>query len=135
MNEFIEQATERLGISETAARSMAGGLFGMIKQQAPAEDFVVLAQAIPGVTQIMRAPGSIGGSRLGRMADQIIHALAGEKPDAESGLGDLLRESGLSVRQARTFSTMFVAFIRTRTQPELASRLLTRVPVLQSLVG
>jgi Protein of unknown function VcgC/VcgE (DUF2780) len=59
--ELVEQLVKNLGVSEEAAKGGSGLIFKMAKEKLGAGDFGKVANALPGITDLMKSAPESGG--------------------------------------------------------------------------
>jgi hypothetical protein len=145
IDQFIQQATQQLGISGDQAKSATGGLLGMIKQHAPAGEFSQLLNKVPGAEQLVNqfgnqapaASGGGGGGGLGGLMGMASGLLGGGKG---GGLGDvaglmsMLGNNGISADKGMNFASMLLGFLKQQGGSDLLSSVVKNVPGLGSLL-
>lgn len=142
IQDFLTQATQKLGISSGAASAGAGGLLGMIQKQVGAADFGKLAAAIPGVGDLVKkagggggAGGSNGGSgsglggMLGGLAQKAGGMLGGDAGGAMGAMG-ALAGAGLTGEKASGFLSMFMEFLKKNVPGDLLKSIAGKIPGL-----
>ena len=132
MKEFIDMAVSQLGISEPSATSAASGVLGLIQDQAGEGEFRRLADAVPGLDDVLNA-GSGGGGGLGGLMGAASGMLGG-RAGAALGLASVMQSAGLSAEQVGSFVPMLLKFLETKAGAGVVSSVLARVPELQKLL-
>ena len=71
--ELVEQLVKNLGVSEEAAEGGSGLIFKMAKEKLGAGDFGKVANALPGVTDLMKSAPESGGvlGGIGKLASDL----------------------------------------------------------------
>lgn len=145
IDQFIQQATQQLGISSDQAKSATGGVLGMIKQHAPAGDFSQLLSKVPGAEQLVnqfgnqaaQAPsGGSGGGGLGglmSMASGLLGGKGGGLGDV-AGLMSMLGNNGISADKGMNFASMLMGFLKQQGGSDLLGSVVKNVPGLGSLL-
>lgn len=135
MMDFIQSASQKLGIGEDTAKSATGGILGMVKEHASAADFSELAAKIPGVSGLVGAApaADTGGGGIGGMLGGIGGALGGSG-GAIGALGGLAK-AGIPLDKIGDFAGMFTGYLKGKLSGDLVKRLLSKVPGLSNLVG
>lgn len=143
IQDFIGQATQKLGISKDAASAGTGGLLSMIQQHVGAADFGRLAAAIPGADALARSGGSGGGGSggggglggmLGGLAQKAGGLLGGNAGGAAGALG-ALAGAGVTGEKASGFLGLFVGFLKQHLTGDLLKSIASKVPGLGGLLG
>jgi hypothetical protein len=144
IQDFIGQATQKLGISKDAASAGAGGLLSMIQQNVGAADFGKLAAAIPGADALAKSGGGGGGpgggsggglgGMLGGLAQKAGGLLGGNAGGAAGALG-ALAGAGLTGEKASGFLGMFMGFLKQHLKGDLLKNIASKVPGLGGLLG
>jgi len=147
IQDFITQATQKLGISSGAASAGAGGLLGMIQKQVSAADFGKLAAAIPGVGDLVKKAGGAGGGgsgggggmmggmmggmggMLGGLAQKAGGMLGGDAGGALGAMG-ALAGAGLTGDKASGFLAMFMDFLKKNVSGDLLKSIAGKIPGL-----
>ena len=140
MDELIQQLTSKLGIDASVATAAAGKAMAMVKENAGDDLFGKISAAIPGAgdaaQQAAEAPAAAaaGGGMLGKLAGMASSALGGS---AGSGLemGAALSAAGLQTDQLGDFASTIVAFLKDKLGDDVMDQILSKVPMLKSLLG
>lgn len=138
MQDFIQQAAQQLGASESSIQSATGGVLSLLKDKSDDSDFASLAGKIPGLAELATsgqtaAEGTGGGGLMG-MVSSSLSGLGGNLGGAAS-LVSLIGKSGLSTDQAGGFATMLVGFLQQNAGGDLVGKILSKVPELKKLAG
>ncbi len=80
--EILSLLTEQLGISAEQARGGAGAIFKLAREKLGDADFGAVAEAVPGMDELLAAAPAAGGGGLGGM-------MAGLAANLGGGAGDL----------------------------------------------
>jgi hypothetical protein len=136
IQDFLAQATQKLGIPPGAASAGAGGLLGMIQKQVGSADFGKLAAAIPGAADLVKQAGSAGGGgglggMLGGLAQKAGSLLGGDAGGAMGAMG-ALASAGLTGEKASGFLAMFVEFLKKNVSGDLLKSIASKIPGLGS---
>jgi hypothetical protein len=139
MQELIQQAIGKFGVSESQATSAVGGLLRLIQSKSDSADFDELRAQDPKVEEILRLTeegtddgvgGLLGGSGLlGGLAGKAKGVLGSDVTSALGGVA-VLQKTGLSASQLGPFAEMFVKFLQSKAGGPLVSRLLAKMPEL-----
>ena len=132
MKLFIDMAVSQLGISVESATNAAGGVLGLIKDNASEGDFQQLADAVPGLGDVLSA-GSGGGGLGGLMG--AASGMLGGKAGAAVGLMGVMKSAGLSADQVGQFVPMLFQFLQSKAGAGVVSSVLGQIPELKKLVG
>ena len=141
MQEFIEQAAAKFGISTEQAESATGGLLGLIKSQASDEDANELLDGLPGARELNDRTENfeLGGEEeseglLGKAMDAVGGLMGGK---AEGAMGALsgLQKSGLKLGDTDDFLGMLGGFIKDKMGGGILQKIIGQVPALKGLVG
>jgi hypothetical protein len=133
-NDFIQESTRSLGLSEGTARSATGGILQMVRKQAGEGDFAQLQEKIPGADRLLqdaptgKSEGGQGGI-LGGIMGAAGSALGG-KGGSLMGLGAIATQSGLGDKVG-PFVSKFIDFIRSNAGEGMASTLTDKIPELK----
>ena len=95
--ELIQQLVSNLGINEGQAKGGAGLLFNLAKEKLGTGDFQQLTNAIPDVTNLMKAAPESGGGLMGAL---------GSAASAFGGLGGKMEDLGNLAQLAGGFSQL-----------------------------
>lgn len=112
--ELINQLVQTLGIDEGQAKGGAGLLFKLAKDKLGAGDFGTIAEAVPGVEDLVGSAPQAGG--LGSALGGITSALGGEG----SGLGSLaglaagFSQLNLDTGMAGKFIPIILSFVQSK---------------------
>ena len=133
MDEFLQMATSKLGMSTDGAKSATGGLLGLIKDNGDSSDVSELFSKLPGAESLLgEAPKSDGGG--GGLLGSIASAVGG-KAGGALGAMEMFSKSGLSADKAGSFVDMFKDFAMKQAGEALVKKLLGKIPGLSSLLG
>jgi hypothetical protein len=138
MNDFIQMAVSKLGVSEQSAKSATGGVLDMIQKQVGGGDFSKLLGAVPGAADLLKSAPASGGSGGGGGLGGILGAasgLLGGKAGSILGAASMLEKSGLSLDKAGPFVSMLMDYFKGKAGNDLVSQILGKVPDLKKLVG
>ena len=95
MMELIQQLVSNLGVTEDQAKGGAGMLFNLAKEKLEAGDFQQIANAIPGISDLMSAaPSTGGGGEGGGGVMGILGGIASSLGGNVGGLGSLAALAG-----------------------------------------
>ncbi len=136
MNDFIQMAVSKLGVSEQSAKSATGGVLDMIQKQVGGGDFSKLLGAVPGAADLLKSAPSSGGG--GGGLGGILGAasgLLGGKAGSILGAASMLEKSGLSLDKAGPFVSMLMDYFKGKAGNDLVSQILGKVPDLKKLLG
>ena len=140
MEEFIQLATEKLGVSEESVKSAMGAILGLVQKNADGDDFQQLLDKLPGVEGLLSSSGQAdsseegSGGLLSGLMRGVGSVIGGKVGDA-LGAASVLNESGLGLGHLGSLVTMFTEFARERVGSELVDKLLANVPGLPGLKG
>jgi len=141
MDELIQQLTSKFGIDASVATAATGKAMAMVKEYAGDDLFDKVSAAVPGVSeaaqQAAEAPAeaaAAGGGLLGKLAGMASNALGGS---AGSGLelGAMLSSAGLQTDQISGFVSTIVDFLKEKVGDDVVDQILSKVPMLKSLIG
>jgi hypothetical protein len=141
IQQFIQTAASSLGVSEDVAGSATGGLIQIIKDNLAGDDFAELTSKLPGVAGMLSDTtsgpdtSSGGGGLLGGLAGAA--SALGVGGGAAGALGTLgaLGSSGLSAEKIGSLASLFLDFVKSNAGEGLATKILSQVPDLKSLLG
>jgi len=139
IQDFIQMATQHMGISEATGRSATGALLGLVKDHA-AGPFKELAGKIPGAGElaVQAAPASGAKQEAGGMLGGLMGAAGsalGGKMGAAMSIGAMLSSSGLNLGDAGKFVSMFLGFVKDRGGDDLLGKIVSQIPELKKLAG
>jgi len=112
--ELLSQLTQNLGIDEDQAKGGAGLLFKLAKDKLGSGDFSTLADAVPGINDLLQSAPKSGG--LGSAIGNIASALGGDT----GKLGDLASLAGgfsklnLDAGMIAKFIPIILAFVQSK---------------------
>lgn len=141
MDELIQLLTSKLGIDASVATAATGKAMAMVKEQAGDDLFNKISAAVPGVGEAAQqaaeepaAAAAGGGGMLGKLAGMASGVLGGS---AGSGLemGAALSAAGLQTDQMGGFASTIVTFLKEKVGDEVMDQILSKVPMLKSLIG
>ena len=134
--DFISSASRDLGEPEQTTRAATGVLLDVIRQHANSSDVQTLLNAIPGASSlsgpvVQRSQGSgLLGGMLSSAASKF--GFGSSVGSALNVLGDL-KSTGFSTHNIGNLVSMFMGFVRSNTNDDLAQRLLRDIPHLGGL--
>ncbi|WP_447969110.1 DUF2780 domain-containing protein [Nitrospira sp. M1] len=95
MMELVQMLTNNLGVNEDQAKGGAGMLFTIAKEQLGAGEFQQIADAVPGIGNLMSAaPSADGGADSGGGVMGMLGGLASSLGGNAGGLGSLAALAG-----------------------------------------
>jgi hypothetical protein len=128
MQEFIQQATQTLGISEATTKAATGRLLGFLDDNGPKAEVGQLLDKLPGARELMsNSAPSAGGGMLGSLAGAA-SALGGG--GGAASLLAAIQQSGLGAGSAPQLVSMFVSYAKAKAGDDLVGRILNAVPAL-----
>ena len=110
--ELLQMLTDNLGVSGEQAQGGAGLLFKMAKDKLGSGDFQQVADAVPGIDDLMaKAPdgGSMGGA-LGGFASSIGGGSLGNLAGLAAGFSQLNLDSGMVTK----FVPVILSFVQSK---------------------
>jgi Protein of unknown function VcgC/VcgE (DUF2780) len=122
MNDLIAQLVQQLGVQPEQAAGGAGLIFKLAQQQMGG-DFTKLAQAVPGVGELMKAAPAEGGAA--KMLGGLASALGGHAGEL-AGLGALatsFSKLNLDPAMVGKFLPVVISFVRSKAGPEIGQLL------------
>ncbi len=135
MEDFIQLATEKLGVSEESVKSAMAAILGLVQKSADGDDFQQLLNKLPGVEGLLSSSGQVdaseqgsGGLLSGLMRG--VGSMIGGKAGDALGAASVLKESGLGLDNLGSLVTMFTEFAREKAGSELVDKILADVPGL-----
>lgn len=135
MEEFLQLAQSKLGLSASESESSTSAVVSLIKDKMPAGDFGDLVNKIPGLGAMGEAESTAGGGGLlGGLASKASSFLGGGS-DSSLGLVQKLATSGLSFDNAGSFVGLFTEFIKDKAGEGMLGKVLSSVPELKRLLG
>ncbi len=135
MQEFIQLAVSKLGISQETAQSATGSVLNLLKQKAGDEATSGLLSKLPGAEALLNASSSSsGGAGSGGLLGGLGSVLGGKLGGAAGAL-TALQGSGLDSSQIGPFVTMLVDFVKQKAGAEAVDGVLEKVPDLKSMLG
>ncbi|PLX83842.1 MAG: hypothetical protein C0617_09950 [Desulfuromonas sp.] len=136
IQDFIQMASQNLGINQETASAATGGILGFMKEKVGGADFDELLGRLPGAENLLHGSeegaeehheGMMGG--LMKKVTEMLHIGGG------AGLAGMLGGSGLDAAKLGPFVSMFVGFLKENANGGLAGRLLDKVPELSKFMG
>lgn len=124
MNELIAQLVSGLGVQEGQAQGGAGLLL-KLAQSKLGGDFSKVAQAVPGVQDLMSKAPAVGG--LGKMLGGLAGALGGGKGAAIGDIASLasgFTQLKLDPQLIGKFIPIIVSFVQSKGGPQIAQLLM-----------
>jgi hypothetical protein len=134
MDEFIQLAINNLGLSESTARTAAGGLLKSIQNQVGGEDARQLMLQLPGSEALVKNLATQSESKESGGLVSKIGFFFGGNVDAATGLVGILDETGLGVDKIGPFTSLFVYYLKGKVNYKLVDRILRRMPELQRML-
>jgi len=163
MDQFIQSASEELGVPQETGTAATKGLLGLLQDQMDDDAFGQLAGALPGVGALLgggEESGDAGGGLGGALGGMLGGALGGGAPDAGGGGGGLLgggglggmlggamgdmgglgaimqlASSGLEKEQLGTFVQLFLNYVQSEAGQEMVGKIVEGVPALKAVLG
>lgn len=140
MDELIEQLTSKLGIDASIANAGVSKTMAMVKQHAGDDLFGKISGAIPGADEAAvagdeaNAAPDDGGGMFGKLAGMASAALGG---NAGGGLeiASALASTGVDSSKLGPFIATIVDFIREKAGDEVVDQILSKFPMLKTLLG
>lgn len=117
MQELVNQAVVRLGVSEDAVTRALQSLLGLLGEQTEQPAVTQLLDALPGAAALLR-----------RFA--AIEELQSGKPGGPLQTFSAMQDSGLNEDQLGVLGGMFIGFAQEKAGPELVDEVLEQVPAL-----
>ncbi len=112
--EILNVLTEQLGITDDQAKGGLGAIFQMVKGKLGDENFGKVAEAVPGMDELLGAAPETGG--LGGAIGGIASALGGgaEKLGGLAGLVGGFEGLGLDSGMVGKFIPIIISFVQSR---------------------
>lgn len=125
--ELIQQLVSGLGVNEDQAKGGAGLLFNLAKEKLGSGEFQQITNAVPGVTDLLKAAPESGGGMMGALggATSALGGLGGQM----GGLGKLAElaggfsKLGLSTDMVGKFIPIVLSFVQNQGGPAVAGLL------------
>jgi hypothetical protein len=117
--ELIQQLIGNLGINEGQAKGGAGLLFNLAKEKLDAGEFQQIANAVPGMTDLLKAAPESGGGMMGALGS-MASAFGGGLGGKMEGLGNLANlaggfsQLGLGTDMIGKFIPVVVSFVQSQ---------------------
>jgi hypothetical protein len=117
--ELIQQLIGNLGINEGQAKGGAGLLFNLAKEKLDAGEFQQIANAVPGMTDLLKAAPEPGGGMMGALGS-MASAFGGGLGGKMEGLGNLANlaggfsQLGLSADMIGKFVPVVLSFVQSQ---------------------
>ncbi len=128
--ELIQQLVSGLGVNEDQAKGGAGLLFNLAKEKLGSGEFQQITNAVPGVTDLLKAAPESGGGMMGALggATSALGGLGGQSGQM-GGLGKLAElaggfsKLGLSTDMVGKFIPIVLSFVQNQGGPAAAGLL------------
>lgn len=125
--ELIQQLVSNLGVNEDQAKGGAGLLFNVAKEHLGSGEFQQITNAVPGVTDLLKAAPESGGGMMGALggAASALGGLGGQM----GGLGNLAElaggfsKLGLSTDMVGKFIPIVLSVVQKQGGPAVAGLL------------
>jgi hypothetical protein len=109
--ELLQLLTDNLGVSQEQAQGGAGLLFQLAKDKLGSGDFQQVANAVPGIDDLMdKAPGSGPMGALGGLASSIGGGSLGNLAGLAAGFSQLKLDSGMITK----FVPVILSFVQSK---------------------
>ena len=136
MDQFIAMAAQKLGVDKGLVEKAIGIVLGLIKENAPGDDFQSLMAKLPGAENLLSGTGDSpgpGGGLLGAATG----ALGGVMGGSGAALGGLaqLSEAGLDSGQLGSLFEMFKGYATDTAGSDLTEKVFANIPGLEQLAG
>lgn len=121
MNELIAMLTKQLGIQDSQAQGGAGLLFKMAQDKLGG-DFSKVTQALPGVTDLIKAAPAAGGGGggLGGLLGGLASAVGGGKLAGLASLAGGFSKLNLDPSMIAKFAPIVLNFVKTKGGAEVS---------------
>ncbi len=133
MQEFIQAAASRLGISEEKAKSATQKLLTFLKDQGEGDEAKELIAKLPGAEDLLSSSSAGSGSNEGGMMGGLASSLGSALGGGGGALATLIG-SGLDASESVSFIKMLVDYAKQKVGPELVDRVAENIPALKSLL-
>lgn len=141
MDELIQLITKQLGIDSSIANAGVSKTMAMLKENAGDDLFGKIAGAIPGASEAAQsgadtASGAVagGGGMLGKLAGMASAALGG-KAGGGLEMASALASTGIDSEKLGPFVKMVFEFLKEKLGDEMVDEILSKVPMLKTLLG
>lgn len=139
MQDFIQMAVKQLGVSESATKSAAGGILGMVQKTVGEGDFTKALGGVPGLTDLMKQgaaakPDAGVGGAIGGMLGKLGGNLPGGVGQA-AGLMGIFKGAGLSTDKMGPFVGLLFNYLKGKAGAGNIDALLTKLPEIKKLIG
>ena len=129
IQDFIQIAQQKLGVSADAASSGVGGIVNLIKEHAGAVDLGKLTSAIPGLGALASKAPSGGGGVLGALG-----GLLGGGAGQAGVLAGMLGKAGISADKIPGFLASFIDFLKSHVSLDTLKGILAKVGPLKDML-
>lgn len=129
IQDFIQMAQQKLGISADAASSGVGGILNFVKEHAGAVDLGKLTSAIPGLGALASKAPSGGGGLMGALG-----GLLGGGAGEAGALAGMLSKAGISADKIPGFLASFVEFLKSHVSLDTLKGILAKVGPLKDML-
>jgi hypothetical protein len=141
IEDLIQQLADKIGIDESVAKMATGKTMAMVKSVGGDDLFAKISDAIPGAAQLAdteSAPDApqaeSGGGLLGTLTGLASSVLGGSAGEA-MGLTSALNDAGIGMDKMSGFVSTIIEFIKDKAGEEVTDQLLSKVPMLKSILG
>ena len=113
MTELVSQLVSQLGINEEQAKGGAGMLFKLAQEKLSGGDFSQIADALPGVTEMINSAPETSGGGMASMIGGALSAVTGNENLA--GLASLaggFEKLGLDAATITKFAPIVIQFVQ-----------------------
>ena len=111
---LVDLLSSQLGVSKNQAEGGAGSIFQLAKQNLSAEDFSVIAKAVPGIDQMIGAAPKIEGSAgtLGGISSMM--GSSSNKLGGLAGLTSSFEKLGLTGDMVNKFTPIILEYVKNK---------------------
>lgn len=138
MQDFIQNVTSRLGLSQEQAQSAASSILNLLQQHLTPEEFGQLQEKLPGSDEVMQqapseaAPSEQPAGGPGGLVQSVLQTV-GASGGATGAITGFLGKTGLNGSQISGFVSMFLDYLREKAGPGMVDKILQQVPGLHAL--
>ncbi len=121
MMELVQQLIAGAGVNQQQAEGGAGLLFGLVKDQLSSGDFSRIADAVPGVENLIDGAPAADSGGLGGMLGGVVSALGGSELGNMASLASGFSKLDLDAGMIGKFVPVLLSFLQSKGGDGLSS--------------
>jgi hypothetical protein len=133
IEQLVSQVAAKLGIDESTAQQAVGSILGLLQKQGDDSAVAALFDQIPGAASLAGQFQNAGSSSGGLMG--MVGGLMGGRTANAMEAMNALKQSGLSMDQAKEMAPVMTDFMKENASEELLHNAVQSVPGLKDLLG